>query len=75
MALESGRKIKLLDEYIEFLKQELLFSMAERKPENIMKYNVVTIKRELDKAIQQKMRLSQIYYSTINNGISLAAGA
>ena len=75
MALESGKKIKLLDEYIEFLKQELLFSMAESKPENITKHNIITIKRELDKAVQQKMRQCQIYYSTVsnNNNISLAA--
>ena len=38
MALESRDKIKVLEEYIEILKQDLLFSMAERKrkPENTM---------------------------------------
>ncbi len=37
MALESAEKVKVLDEYIENLKQELLFSMADcaRRPENM----------------------------------------
>ena len=69
MALESGEKIKVLDEYIGILKQDLLFSMAERKrkPENTMTHNIITIKQELDKAVQEKMELSQIHYSNINN--------
>jgi hypothetical protein len=73
MALESGEKIKVLDEYIEILKHELLFLMAERKrkPENTMTHKIITIKRELDKAVQEKMRLSRIYYGNINNRIAL----
>jgi len=69
MALESEEKIKVLDEYMEFLKQDLIFSMAERKrkPENTMTHNIITIKQELDKAVQEKMELSQIHYSNINN--------
>jgi hypothetical protein len=69
MALESGEKIKVLDEYMEILKQDLIFSMAERKrkPENTMTHNIITIKQELDKAVQEKMELSQIHYSNINN--------
>ena len=69
MALESEEKIKVLDEYIEILKQDLIFSMAERKrkPENTMTHNIITIKQELDKAVQEKMELSQIHYSNINN--------
>ena len=69
MALESEEKIKVLDEHIEILKQDLLFSMAERKrkPENTMTHNIITIKQELDKAVQEKMELSQIHYSNINN--------
>jgi hypothetical protein len=69
MALESEEKIKVLDEHIEILKQDLIFSMAERKnkPENTMTHDIITIKQELDKAVQEKMGLSQIYYSTINN--------
>jgi hypothetical protein len=77
MALESGEKIKVLDEYIEILKQDLLFSMAERKrkSENTMTHNIITIKRELDKAVQEKMRLSQIYYGNINNITALTAAS
>jgi hypothetical protein len=69
MALESEEKIKVLDEYIGILKQDLLFSMAERKrkPENNMTHDIITTKQELDKAIQEKMELSQIHYSNINN--------
>jgi hypothetical protein len=77
MALESGKKIKVLDEYIVILKQELLFSMAERKrkPENSMTHDIITIKRELDNAVQEKMRLSQIYYGNINDSIALTAAS
>lgn len=69
MALESEEKIKVLDEYMEILKQDLIFSMAERKrkPENTMTHNIITLKQELDKAVQEKMELSQIHYSNINN--------
>jgi hypothetical protein len=69
MALESEEKIKVLDEHIEILKQNLLFSMAERKrkPENTMTHDIITIKQELDKAVQEKMGQSQTYYSNINN--------
>jgi hypothetical protein len=77
MAIESGEKIKVLDEYMQILKQELLFSMAERerKPESTMTHKIITIKRELDKAVQEKMRLSRIYYSNINNRIALTTTA
>ena len=77
MALESRKKIKVLEEYIEILKQDLLFSMAERKhkPENIMTHEIITTKQELDKAVQEKMRLSQIYYSNINNSLALTAAS
>jgi hypothetical protein len=71
MALESEEKIKVLEEHIEILKQDLIFSMAERKskskPENTMTHDIITIKQELDKAVQEKMEQSQIYYSNINN--------
>jgi lysyl-tRNA synthetase class I len=70
MALEFGKKIKELDEYIEVLKHELLFLMAERKPENVIQ--ITPIKRELDKAVQEKMRLSQVYYSSADS-ITLTA--
>ena len=69
MALESEEKIKVLDEYIGILKQDLLFSMAEgkRKPENTMTHDIITTKQELDKAVQEKMELSQIHYGNVND--------
>jgi hypothetical protein len=77
MALESGGRIKLLDEYIEILKHDLLFLMAERKrkSESTVTQKIITIKRELDKAAQEKMRLSQICHSNINNRIALNAAS
>jgi hypothetical protein len=77
MTLEFGEAVKALEERIEILKQDLLFSMAERKrkPEDTMTHNIITIKRELDKAVQEKMRLSQIYYGNINNSIALTAAS
>jgi hypothetical protein len=77
MALESEEKIKVLDEYMEILKQDLIFSMAERKhkPENNMTHNIITTKQELDNAVQEKMRLSQIYYGNVNDSIALTAAS
>lgn len=77
MALGSGEKIKLLDEYIEILKQDLLFLMAERKrkPENTVTHKIITIKQELDRLVQEKMRLSQICHSNINGSIALTAAS
>ena len=77
MALESEDKIKALDEYIETLKQDLLFSMAERKlkPENTNTHTITIIKRELDKATQERMRLNQIYCGRTNSIALTAASA
>jgi hypothetical protein len=66
MSLEFGEAVKVLDEHIEILKQNLLFLMAEhKKPERSMMMitaqKIITIKRELDKAVQERMKLSQIY--------------
>jgi hypothetical protein len=63
MTLEFGVSVKLLDEHIEILKQELLFAMAKRKPESTkrMSQEIIAIKKELDKAVQERMRLSRIY--------------
>ena len=74
MALESDEKVKLLDEYIEILKQDLLFLMAEykRKSQNTLNHKIITTKQELDRVIKEKMRLSQICHSNINNRIALA---
>ena len=76
MALEAGEKAKLLEEYIEILKQDLLFLMAEckRKPENTMTHKIITIKQELNRVVQEKMRLSQICHSNINS-IALTAAS
>ncbi len=64
MTLEFGVAVKALEEHIEILKQELLFAMAQHKPENRsrkMAQKVIAIKRDLDKAVQERMKLSQIY--------------
>ena len=58
----------MIEEHIEILKQNLLFLMAERKPESTIT-QITTIKKELDKAIQERMRLSQIYYSPNSNNV------
>ena len=60
MSLEFAEAVKVLEEHIEILKHNLLFLMAERKAESLMP-QIVTIKRELDKAVQERMKLSQIY--------------
>ncbi len=60
MTLEFGEAVKALEEHIEILKQNLLFLMAGPKAESMMT-QIVTIKRELDKAVQERMKLNQIY--------------
>ena len=71
MTLEFGVAVRALGEYIETLKQELLFAMAEHKPEKrrMMTQEIITIKRELDKAIQERMKLSHICYHYNNNSV------
>jgi hypothetical protein len=58
--MKFGEAVKALEEHIEILKHNLLFLMAERKPESTTT-QINTIKRELDKAVQERMKLSQIY--------------
>jgi hypothetical protein len=71
--LEFGEAVRVLEEHIEILKQNLLFLMAERKPENMMlTQKIISIKRELDKAVQERMKLSQIY-SHHNSSVTLPA--
>ena len=72
MTLEFGEAVKALEEHIEILKQNLLFLMAERKPESTIT-QIITIKKELDKAIQERMRLSQIYYSLNSSVVPVPA--
>jgi hypothetical protein len=65
MTLEFEQAVKVLDEHIEILKLELLFLMAQSKPESMMTtQKIITIKRELDKAVQERMKLSQILLSS-----------
>jgi hypothetical protein len=64
MTLEFGEAVRALDDHIEILKQSLLFLMAERKHESMVIQKIITIKRDLDKAVQEKMKLSQIYSSS-----------
>jgi hypothetical protein len=59
MTLEFEEAIKVLDEHIDILKQNLLFLMAEHNPENMTQ--VITDNSELDKSVQEKMKLSRIY--------------
>ena len=61
MTLEFEQAVKPLEEYIEILKQNLLFLMAERKPESMTQ--VIAVKRELDKAVEERMKLLQTYCS------------
>ena len=71
--LEFGEAVRVLEEHIEILKQNLLFLMAERKPENkMLTQKIISIKRELDKAVQERMKLSQIY-SRHNSSVTLPA--
>jgi hypothetical protein len=67
--------VKALDEHIEILKHDLLFSMSERKlkPEDASTHKIITTKRELDQAAQEKMRLNQIKYWNISIGRALPA--
>jgi hypothetical protein len=61
MTLEFEQAVKALDEHIEILNQNLLFAMAERKPESMAQ--IITVKRELDKAVEERMKLSRIFCS------------
>jgi hypothetical protein len=65
MALGFEQVVKLLEAHIEVLKQNLRFFAANYKVEYTSK--IVTIKRELDKAVQERMKLSEICYRVNNN--------
>jgi hypothetical protein len=79
MTLEFGEAVCVLEEHIEILKQYLLFLMAEHKKSErsmiMTTREIITIKRELDKAVQERMKLSQIYCSHNNNSNSVAVPA
>ena len=76
MTLEFEEALKALDEHIAILKQNLLFLMAERKPENkMLTQKIISIKRELDKAVQERMKLSQIYSRHNSSGVVISAAS
>ena len=75
MTLEFEEAVKVLEEHIEILKHNLLFLMAESKPESMMMtQKIITIKSELDKAVQERMKLSQIY-SRHNSSVATPAAS
>jgi hypothetical protein len=60
MELEFERAVKTLDDHIEVLTQDLLFSIAEeRRRERITQ--IISVKRESDKAVEERMKLVKIY--------------
>lgn len=65
MTLEFEEAVKALDEYIEILKQELLSMSRDQEQYNYNNNNntthIITVKRKLDRAVQERMKLSQIY--------------
>jgi hypothetical protein len=65
MTWEFEEALKALEDHIEILKQNLLFLTAECKAESTKMTQIVTIKRELDKAVQEKMKLNQILLSSL----------
>jgi hypothetical protein len=73
MALGFEQVVKLLEEHIEILKQNLRFFAANYKVEYTSK--IVTIKRELDKAVQERMKLSEFCYRPNNNNNRVAVSA
>ena|SRR5918996_5010566 len=65
MTLELEKTVEALEKHIEFLKQNLLSLMAEHKDESVMMtQEIITIKKELDEAVQERMKLSQILLSS-----------
>ncbi|MDQ3848639.1 MAG: hypothetical protein M3261_06760 [Thermoproteota archaeon] len=67
MTLVFEQAVKALDMRIDILKQELLFAMAtaaKGKPQSDT-HEIVTVKRELDKAIEERMKLCQVYSTPI----------
>jgi hypothetical protein len=71
MALEFEQAIKALEWHIKILKQNLRFFTVNYKAEYTTQ--IITIKRELDKAVQARMKLSQIYYHPNNNRVAVSA--
>ena len=66
-------QVKLLEEHIEILKQNLRFFVANYRVEYTSK--IITIKRELDKAVQVRMKLNEVCSCPNNNNKRLAVSA
>jgi Ni,Fe-hydrogenase maturation factor len=62
VTLEFDQVLRALEEHIEILKQELLVLTAQCKLESTTT-QITTVKRDLDKAVEQRMKLSRIYCS------------
>ena len=60
MTLEFEEAVKALDEYIEILKQDLLSLSRDQNRDNDVTL-IITVKRKLDRAVQERMKLSQIH--------------
>jgi methionine-rich copper-binding protein CopC len=60
MTLEFEEAVKALDEYIEILKQDLLSLSRDQDQDNNVTL-IITVKRKLDRAVQERMKLSQIH--------------
>ncbi len=73
MALGFEQAVKLLERHIEILKQNLRFFVANYKAEYTSQ--IITIKRELDKAVQVRMKLNEICYRPNNNNKRVAVSA
>ncbi len=73
MALEFEQAIKVLERHIKILKQNLRFFVANYKAEYTTQ--IITIKIELDKAVQVRMKLSEICYHPNNNRMAVSAAA
>jgi hypothetical protein len=71
MGLGFGVAVKGLEEQIEILKRNLRFFMTNYKAE--YSRHIITTKQELDKAVQVRMKLSQICYRPNNNRVAVSA--
>lgn len=71
MGLGFGVAVKGLEEQIEILKRNLRFFMTNYKAE--YSRDIITTKQELDKAVQVRMKLSQICYRPNNNRVAVSA--
>ena len=71
MGMGFGVAVKGLEEQIEILKRNLRFFMTNYKAE--YSRHIITTKQELDKAVQVRMKLSQICYRPNDNRVAVSA--